>query len=379
MTPRRAEPSVVILHDYLMQYGGAEHVLKELCLLWPEADVFTTFYDTDRMRRLGFAVPNRIQALLPTGLPHRGRTAKLWTFVYPLAWRLLDLSRYDLVISSTSFAAHHARVPADIPHVSYCHSPPRFLYGLTTELNHAQMRRRVPLLGLAYHALRVLDQRAARRVTVYVANSREVARRIAAIYGRTAEVIYPPVDVARFTVAMPRRGQYFLTWGRLVASKRVDLLVRAASLADVPLIVAGTGPEEQRLRRLAGSRVRFLGRVSDQTRLDLIEGCRAVLFAAEEDFGLVPVEAMAAGKPVIAYGAAGALETVVPGVTGELFQPASAETLAALLARWDDDRYPVEQCRERAAQFDAALFRARMRALVENCLTSTIASRPTIR
>ncbi|MGH2344516.1 MAG: glycosyltransferase, partial [Chloroflexota bacterium] len=365
--------------DYLTQYGGAELVLKELCGMWPEADLFTTFHDPARMRCLGFQVPNRIRPLLPGGLPHHGRAAKLWTFVYPLAWRRLNLDKYDLVISSTSFAAHHARVAAGVPHISYCHSPPRFLYGLTTELNHARMRRRFPLLGLAYGALRGLDRRAARRVTVYVANSREVAARIADIYGRTAEVIYPPVDLARFASATPWRGEYFLTWGRLVASKRVDLLVRAAALANVPLVVAGAGPEEQRLRRLAGSTVRFVGRVSDQARLELIEGCRAVLFAAEEDFGLVPVEAMAAGKPVIAYGAAGALETVVSGITGEFFRPATAEALVPLLAGWEDNRYRVECCRERAARFDAALFRARIRALAENCLAATIASRPTIR
>ncbi len=379
MTARRPALRVAILHDYLTQYGGAERVLEELCALCPEADLYTTFHDRTHMARLGFRAPNRIRALLPAWLPHHGRVAKLWTFVYPLAWRLLNLDRYDLVVSSTSFAAHHARVRGDTPHISYCHSPPRFLYGLTTEVDHARIRRRFPIAGPLYAVLRSLDRKAARRVTVFVANSREVQARIARVYGRTAEVIYPPVDVSRFAAVVPEKGDYFLTWGRLVASKRVDLAIQAAAIAGVPLVVAGTGPEEARLRRLAGSGVRFVGRVSDEERSALLARCRAVLFPGEEDFGLVPVEAMAAGKPVIAYGAGGALETVLEGVTGEFFAPATAEALAQVLTAWDDDLYPSGRCRERAARFDAALFRERMRALAANCLSETFASRSAIR
>jgi glycosyltransferase involved in cell wall biosynthesis len=379
MRARRPAARAAILHDYLTQYGGAERVLEELCAMWPEADLYTTFYDRGRMARLGFRVPNRIHTLLPAWWPHNGRVAKFWTFAYPVAWRMLNLNRYDFVISSTSFAAHHARVHGDTPHISYCHSPPRFLYGLTTELNHAQIRRRFPIAGPIYRVLRALDQQAARRVTVFVANSQEVRARIARVYGRTAELIYPPVDVERFATIMPVRGEYFLTWGRLVASKRIDLAIRAAALAGVPLIVAGTGPEEARLRALAGSTVSFLGRVSDQERSALLVRCRAVLFPAEEDFGLVPVEAMAAGKPVIAYGAGGALESVVAGETGEFYTPAEAEVLARVLTAWDDDRYRPGRCRERAREFDAAIFRERMGVLVAQCLSQTIASRSAIR
>ncbi len=161
MRARRPAARVAILHDYLTQYGGAERVVEALCAMWPEADLYTTFYDQARMTRLGFRPPNRIHAFLPGWLPHHGPIAKLWTFVYPVAWRLLNLRRYNLVISSTSFAAHHARVHGDTPHISYCHSPPRFLYGLTTELNHGRIRRRFPIAGPAYRVLRAFDQRAA--------------------------------------------------------------------------------------------------------------------------------------------------------------------------------------------------------------------------
>ncbi|MGH2411343.1 MAG: glycosyltransferase, partial [Chloroflexota bacterium] len=356
----------------------AERVLEELCGLWPNADLYTTFHDRQRMAELGFQVPTPIRALLPSWLPHGGRLAKWWTFVYPLAWRCLDLNGYNLVISSSSFAAHHARVSQDTPHLSYCHSPPRFLYGLTTELNHRRIRRLVPGVGLLYRWLRRLDQAAARRVTVFVANSSEVQRRIARIYGREAVVIYPPVDTEAFAAVLSRPGEYFLTWGRLVGSKRVDLLIQGANLAGVPLVVAGTGPAASRLRRLAGPTVRFVGPVTDQERLRLLAACRAVVFAAEEDFGMVPVEAMAGGKPVIAYGAGGALESVIAGETGEFFPERTPEALAAVMTQWDDSRYQPTRCRARAAEFDKGTFRSRMRALGESSLDSTIASGPSI-
>jgi len=365
MTLASASPRVAILHDYLMQYGGAERVLEELCALWPGAEVYTTFHDRARMAGLGFHLPTPIHSLLPSWLPHGGRLAKVWTFVYPLTWRLLKLDGYDLVISSTSFAAHHARVQPDTPHLSYCHSPPRFLYGLTTELNHARIRRAFPLVGLLYAGLRRLDQAAARNVTTFVANSHEVQRRIARVYDRVATVVYPPVDTEAFAACVPKPGQYFLTWGRLVGSKRVDVLIRAANLAGAPLVVAGTGPSEPWLRRLAGPTVQFVGRVSDEALRQLLESCHAVVFAAEEDFGMAPVEAMAAGKPVIAYGAGGALETVVAGETGELFHPRTAKALAMMLEHWDDTRYQADRCRARAARFDKGTFRRKIRELGE--------------
>ena len=378
MTGAQAPPRVAILHDYLVQYGGAERVLEEVCDLWPGADLYTTFHDRRRMAELGFQVPTPIHALLPSWLPHGGRLAKWWTFVYPLTWRCLNLNGYDLIISSSSFAAHHACVPPNTPHISYCHSPARFLYGLTTELSHERIRRLLPGAGLLYRWLRRLDQAAARSVTVFVANSAEVQRRIARVYGREAVVIYPPVDTKAFAATDPQPGEYFLTWGRLVGSKRVDLLIQGANLAKVPLVVAGTGPAEARLRRLAGPTVRFAGWVTDQERRRLLERCRAVVVAAEEDFGMVPVEAMAGGKPVLAYGAGGVLESVIAGETGEFFAKKTPRVLAALMAQWDDSRYPPWRCRARAAEFDRDTFRSRMRALGETSLGSPIASGPSI-
>jgi glycosyltransferase involved in cell wall biosynthesis len=353
-----------------MQYGGAEKVVEALHALFPRAPVYTTFFDESRMQRLGFAVPaHLIRPMLPHGLPHQGRAAKIWTPLYPLLWRRLNLRRYDLVISSSSFAAHQVQVAPHSFHVCYCHTPPRFLYDLPTELDHQTLRRRVPLLPMLYTWLRRLDQEAATRVTHFVANSREVQRRIARLYDRKSVVIYPPVETAAFqTLGAPQGGDYFLCFGRLVASKRLDIAIAAANQTRLPLVVAGSGPEERRLRLLAGPTVRVSERPSDDRLAALIAGCRAVIFPSVEDFGMVPVEAMAAGKPVIALAAGGALETVVPGVTGEFFSPLSVDALAAALQRFDPARYRAEACREQARRFDRAVFMANMQLFVDEIM-----------
>ena len=261
-----------------------------------------------------------------------GRAAKTWTPFYPLVFRRLDLRGFHTVISSTSFAAHHVRVAPGARHIAYCHSPPRFLYGLTTEVDHARLRTRVPGMAALYRLLRRLDQQAAHDVTIFVANSEVVRQRIQDFYGRSAMVIYPPVDTQAFASTRPAAGSdYFLTWSRLVASKRIDVIIEAATRGRVPLVVAGEGPQERQLRAIAGPTVRFVGRPSRSMLLGLLERCRAVVFAAEEDFGIVPVEAMAAGKPVIVFGSGGARETVVQGLTGEWFASQSAEALLPVL------------------------------------------------
>ncbi|HWE61205.1 MAG TPA: glycosyltransferase [Chloroflexota bacterium] len=370
MTSRAATSGpgrVALVHDYLTQYGGAEAVLEALHALWPGAPVFTTLYDAPLMRRLGFRVPSSaIYPLLPRAFRLPGRAAKVWTPIYPLVFRRLDLGGFDTVISSTSFAAHQVQVPPGAVHVAYCHSPPRFLYGLSSEVDHARLRARVPGLGAAYRLLRELDRQAARRVTAFVANSEVVRRRILRFYGRDARVIYPPVPTRAFAGARLDAGaDYFFTWSRLVASKRIDIIVEAANRGRLPLLVAGDGPEEARLRAMAGPTVAFAGRPARATLLRLIERCRAVVFAAEEDFGMVPVEAMAAGKPVVAYGAGGARETVVPGVTGEWFPVQTPEALLSALRAFDPRRYDPLQCRSRAAAFDQDMFMEHMARFVE--------------
>ena len=361
-----AEPRVALVHDYLTQYGGAEKVLEALHTLWPLAPVYTTFYDARLLRQIGFRIPaSRMRPILPSWLPHRGAVGKLWTPLYPLLFRRIPLHRYDLVISSSSFAAHHVRVPARTTHLCYCHTPPRFLYGLPTEVDHRRLRRWIPLLPLLYDALRALDRQAAARVTAYVANSREVQARIRRCYGRDATVIYPPVDTAAFSdVESATATGHFLSYGRLVPSKRHDMAVQATTLGNLPLVVAGRGGDLNRLRGLAGPTVRFVEAPDPAALRALLAGSRALVFAAEEDFGIVPVEAMAAGKPVIAFDGGGARESVIAGETGTFFAPQSPEALLAALRDFEPERYSAERCRARAAEFDASVFARRLRAYV---------------
>jgi glycosyltransferase involved in cell wall biosynthesis len=365
----RGGSRVAIVHDYLLQYGGAEKVLEALHTLFPRAPLYTTFFAEPYMRRLGFRVPgDLVRPMLGAWLPHQRRLAKLWTPVYPVLWRRLDLRRYDLVISSSSFAAHQVQVARHAAHICYCHTPPRFLYDLPTELDHQALRRRLPVLPVIYRWLRHMDQQAATQVTYFVANSREVQRRIARIYDRKSVVIHPPVDTTAFQALQSQEGQYFLCYGRLVASKRLDLAIAAANRYALPLVVAGSGPEERRLRDLAGPTVQVLGRPGEHELTALLAACKAVIFPSAEDFGMVPVEAMAAGKPVIALAAGGALETVVAGVTGEFFTPSSVEALAAVLLRFEPPRYSAAACRAQARQFDRTVFMERMSAFIDKIL-----------
>jgi glycosyltransferase involved in cell wall biosynthesis len=364
-----ARPRIAIVHDYLTQYGGAEKVLEALHALFPRAPLYTTFFDEGCLRGLGFTVPSDlVRPMLAAWLPHQRRLTKLWTPVYPVLWRRLDLQRYDLVISSSSFAAHQVQVAQHAAHLCYCHTPPRFLYDLPTELDHQALRRRLPVLPMLYRWLRRLDQQAAAQVTHFVANSREVQRRIARIYDRKSVVISPPVNTAAFQALQIQEGRYFLCYGRLVASKRIDLAIAAANRCALPLIVAGSGPEERRLQGLAGPTVQVVGRPGNQELGALIAACTAVIFPSTEDFGMVPVEAMAAGKPVIALAEGGALETVVAGVTGEFFSPASVDALAEVLRRFEPARYGAATCRAQAWQFDRAVFMRRVQEFVDEIL-----------
>lgn len=357
---------IALVHDYLTQYGGAERVLERLHALWPQAPIFTTFYDRPLMERLGLRIsPRSVRPLMPASLPHGGMLGKAWSPLYPLVFRSLRLGDYDVAISSSSFAAHQARVGVGTRHICYCHSPPRFLYGLSTELDHERLRRRLPGLPWLYAGLRSLDRAGARGVDTYLANSAEVRERIRSFYARDALVVYPPVDVEAFA-AEARSGTrtYFLCYGRWVASKRIDLAVRAATAGRLPLVVAGRGPEERRLRALAGPTVRFVDQPDRPALLQLLQGALAVVFAAHEDFGIVPVEAMAAGRPVIAFRAGGAVESIVDGVTGTFFAPQAEWALLEAMRAFRAEAFDPARCRLRARRFGGAAFDDAIRAIV---------------
>lgn len=328
---------IALVHDYLNQYGGAERVLEALHDLAPTAPVYTSIYDHEAM-----PTPYqswRIHTSWMHYLPGWRRLFRHYFMLYPLAFGTFDLSAYDLVISSSSAYAKGVRVRPDAIHICYCHTPMRFVW--QTDAYVARER----IQGLTQRIMRVLlqflrrwDIQNSAGVTHFIANSQVVAERIKTYYGRDATVIPPPVDLAPVNTHAP--GDYFLTGGRLVPYKRIDLAVQACSALNLPLVVFGDGRDKAELQRIAGPSVRFVGRVSDAQRQELFNGCRAFLFPGEEDFGITPLEAMAAGRPVVAYRAGGALDTVKPDQTGIFFDQQTPEAVMtavhAVMARpWD--------------------------------------------
>ena len=358
--PASPRQSIAIVHDYLNQCGGAERVALELARVWPQAPIYTSLYRPSSTFP-GFAEREvRVSRLdrIPVDMGFRALAP-----LYPWAFRDHGPLSEEVVISSSSGWAHGVRTSPDTVHVVYCHTPARWLYRSNEHLGDSLGAR---LLGPLTRPLRRWDQAAARRADLYVANSEHVRARIRRLYGRDAHVIYPPVDVERFS---PReRGERLLVISRLLPYKRVDLIVRAATRAGIGLDVIGVGPSLDRLRAIAGPTVEFHGRGDDAAVMELLEGCRALCMAATEDFGIVPVEANAAGKPVVAFAAGGVLETVTDGLNGALFDTLSEQALLAAISRADAiDTPPVELARI-ARRFSVQTFRSRMTALVDDAL-----------
>ena len=346
---------VALVHDYLNQYGGGERVFAHIAGAWPQAPIYTSLYDEGVFGRI-FS-PQRVRRSYLAGVPLANKYFRALAPFYPRAFESFDLSGYDTIVSSTTSWAKGVRVPPGAVHVCYINTVSRFAFA-TGEY--------VPRLARPFvQRLIAWDRDAAQRPTRFVANSRNVARRIQAYYGRDADVLHCPVDLDRFSVG-PGAGEYYLIATRLLPYKRVDLAIHAAALAGVPLLVAGTGPAESGLRELArGTTTKLLGYVSDARLNELIGNARAAIVPGAEDFGLVPLEAAAAGRPTIAYRAGGALETIVEGETGAFFAEPTPESLAAALRSFDASRFASHRLREHAEAFAPARFVERLRAIVE--------------
>ncbi len=366
-------PRVAIAHDWLTIPGGSEQVVLELLEMFPAAELYTSIYDPAPWpeqitgRTVHTSVLNRIptaQRNYPKLLPLMDR-----------AFRSFDLSGYDLVLSSSHAFAKGVRTAPGTLHVCYCHTPMRyaweegFLEG--EDLGRLSKVALPPLLSW----LRRRDLAGATSPDVFVANSGHVARRIERYYGRSAEIVHPPVDVERFET-LPHEGRgYYLVFGRVVPYKRVDLAVSACLRLGRPLIVAGSGRALEGVREAASSeerrcgrpgQVEFLGSVDDTRRDELFAAARALLFPGEEDFGIVPVEAQAAGVPVIAYGVGGAGETVLDGETGVLFPEQDPASMAAAIERFEGLTLDTGRVRENARRFGRERFRREMAQVIDD-------------
>jgi glycosyltransferase involved in cell wall biosynthesis len=363
-----------LVHDYLVQMGGAERCLELLAQMFPEAPIYTGIVDE---RRLPPGLQGRvIQPSFLQAWPLPRRFYRACLPAYPAAFEALDLGGHDLVISSSSAFAKGVLTPPETCHICYCYTPMRFAWN-THEFARRELRGPLAraLFPLVVGRLRQWDRLSADRVDEFVAISGVVANRIRKFYRRDASaVIYPPVEttayrpmpaVERQALAGGERDSYLIV-SRFAPYKRIDLAIEAFNQLGRPLAIIGDGRDATRLRRMAGPNVRFLGRVSDAEVRDRLAACRALIWPGEEDFGLVPVEAMAAGRPVVAYGAGGALETVVEGVSGLFFTPQTPAALAAAVLRAEQIRWDPERLRSRAEQFDIALFRSRFRTFVDD-------------
>lgn len=320
------------MHYWLVGMRGGERVLERIARLYPDADIFTHVVDPRALSP--YLQARRIRTSFIARLPAAVRHYKHYLPLMPLALEQLDLRGYDLVISSESGPAKGVIAAPGALHLCYCHSPMRYLWDQYHDYRaHTRgvTRAAMPLLS---HYLRNWDTASASRVDSIVANSRFIAKRIRRAWGRESRVIHPPVPVDLFTPA-DQVGNAYLWVGELVTYKRPDLAVDACSRLGLPLLVVGTGPMAADLRRRAGPTVRFLDKLPfDQLRA-AYAGARALIFTAEEDFGIVPVEANAAGRPVIAFGQAGVLDSIVEGETGLFFREQSVDALAAALEQFD--------------------------------------------
>lgn len=359
---------VALVHDYLNQMGGAERVLLTLHDMFPQAPIFTSIYHPPsvdpRFRSMD------IRTSFMQKLPFIKRNHQPFLPFYPFAFEGLDLREFDLVISDSSAFAKGVITRPDALHICYCHTPMRWAWNYEDYVEREQLsgfaRRVLPPLVTW---LRGWDFRTASRVDYFVANSPNVAARIAKYYRRESKVIPPPVDTSRFYVS-PQHEEYFLIVSRLIPYKRIDLAVKAFSMIGLPLRIIGTGRDLGPLKRKAARNIQFLGRLSDDEVRAQMSRCRALIFPGEEDFGLTPVEAQASGRPVIAYGAGGALASVVEGSTGIFFYQQTPEALAEAVTSFRDEYFDPMAIRKHAEEFDTQRFMRRFTQFIETRLAA---------
>ena len=353
-----------LVHDWLNQMGGAENVLEAMVDMFPGSPVYTSMYGPDLMPASyrSWDIRTSYMQRLPGVTTHH----QAYLPFYPKAFEGFDFSGYDLVLSNKSGFCHGVITPPETLHICYCLTPTRFLwmydaYRQREGLGQVTNRALQPVLA----RLRRWDRMAADRVDQFIAISTEIQTRIKRYYGHDSVVIYPPVDVERFTPSSRQPGDYYLAGGRLIPYKRVDLAVQAFNELDRPLLIYGDGRDRESLQALAGPNVTLLGRVSPERLIDLYQHCRAFVFPGLEDFGIAPLEAQAAGRPVIAFGGGGALDTIIDGETGVLFDEQTVESLIAAVLRCEATQFRPAACRRNAERFSLDRFRRELMNFVE--------------
>jgi glycosyltransferase involved in cell wall biosynthesis len=348
---------VAVVHDYFTQQGGAEKVAEVIYNMIPGADLFATVAFKDKM-------PEGLRDVVVhtswmQRLPFIGKYYRLYFPLYPFAVSSLDLSKYDLVISSSSSYVKGVRANPDAIHVCYCHTPTRWVWNYESysarESFGSAIRAILPAL---IHSLRLWDEGAARQPDHFIANSKVVADRIQRAYRRHAEVIEPPIEIERFKVSH-EQGDYYVILARLVSYKRIDLAVEACTRLGKELVVMGDGPALAGLKAIAGPTIQFLGRASDKEVERQVSRCKALIFPGEEDFGMAPLEVAAAGRPTVGFRAGGAIETIVENETGVFFNEQTVESLIDAIRRLEERQWSPTLIRHHAENFSVEVFQTR--------------------
>lgn len=336
---------VALVHDYLTQRGGAERVFELLCRRYPDADIFTSVYDSEHTIDL---CDRAVHTTLLQNIPGAKKHFRLMAPFYYPAFRSLDLQQYDLIISSSTSFAKAVKKRTDAVHICFCHNVTRFLWDTHNYLKeYPTYRKFYPLLEYVFRTMRRLDLTYAQEPDVYIANSSVVAQRIRSTYGKPAIVVNYPIDSGKFCFS-EQKDDFYLASARLMGYKRVDLIVEAFNWLGWKLLIMGDGPERDRLQAQALDNIQFLGYVSDAERTYLMSKTRAVIVAALEDYGLVPLEANASGTPVVGYGSGGILDTQVPGETAVFFHRQTPEAIHNALLTANATNWDYHTIRDRA-------------------------------
>ncbi len=354
---------IAIVCDWLTNFAGSEQVVKALHELYPEAPIYTSVYNPAKMPEFKDAkiITSFIQKIPKSKTRHQAMFPLM-----PLAFEQFDFSGFDVVISSSHSCAKGIITKPQTLHICYCHTPTRYLWSNYHEYKKESnfnflINKTIPSLT---NYLRMWDILASDRVDKFIANSHFTARRIKKYYNKDSEVIYPPCDTGNFKPST-KIENYFLTVSRLIPYKRIDIIVKAFNDLKLPLKIVGRGPEFKKLKKIAKLNIEFLDEFTNENLREVYSRARAFVFAAEEDFGIVPLEAMAAGRPVIAYKSGGALESVIEGITGTFFEKQTTQCLSDTVKKFRAENYNPKVIRQHALTFDKAIFKRKIKDFVE--------------
>ncbi|MBU3965454.1 glycosyltransferase [Patescibacteria group bacterium] len=357
---------VALVHDYLVQYGGAERVLEALCEIFPPAPIYTLVYDEKLFKNI-FG-KRKIYTSFLQSLPFSKSHHRSFPILMPMAIESFDLSAYDVVISDSNSYAKGVITNTETLHICYCHTPMRYAWddchSYARAFSFSFITRK--LVPVAMNYIRLWDKISSERVDKFIANSAFVSMRVNKYYRKEAAVIHPPVDISFYkNFSAGGKEDYFLLVGRLIQYKRFDLAIETFNILGLPLKIIGDGPEAGRLKKGAKKNIQFLGRLSDEETRNYYAGARALIFPQEEDFGIVLLESMASGTPVIAYRGGGALEVVKEGINGVFFGQQTVDSLVSAVQNFNKNNFSGEIIRKSVAGFDKEIFKKRIKEFVE--------------